>query len=120
MVSAVPLKKTAAEWDLYWAIVLDPALRDDLRNERDLLVAEQSSFMPGDLFEFNDIPGRSFLRNLLKIDSLSGLARYRRKNDSLPRLIIVPSGFGVRGTVEEPDAGPAPAKPGARFPGEER
>jgi hypothetical protein len=88
---------SATEWDVYWAIVLDPALRYDFRNERDLLLAAQSDFTPGDLFEFSDVPGRGFLRDFLHINSLARLNRFRRKNGRMPRLIIVPAGFTIRG-----------------------
>ena len=92
---------TATEWDVYWAIVLDPALRYDFRNEHDLLLAAQSDFAPGDLFEFGDVPGRGFLRNFLHISSFAGLNRFRRKNGRMPRLIIVPAGFTIRGVAAQ-------------------
>jgi hypothetical protein len=88
-----------AEFDVYWAIVLDPKLRMDLRQERDLLIAAQEVFVPGDLFEFDDLAGAAFLRAILKKESLADLRVYRKAPGSLPRVIIVPAGFAMRATL---------------------
>ncbi len=82
-------------FDLFWAIILDPTLHD-VRSERDLLVAGEASFTPGDLFEFDDIPSAQFLREFLQIETLSDLASYRRKDGRLPRLIILPAGYSIK------------------------
>lgn len=103
VINAIPEDGKPAEWDVYWAIVLDPKLKADLRNEHDLLAQAQRRFIPNDLFEFDDIPGHQFLRAFLKIDSLAGLEKHRGRNRSLPRLIIVPAGFAVRATVKPPE-----------------
>jgi len=63
-------------------------------------MSAQQEFTPGDLFEFDDIPGAAFLR-FLGISSLRDLEQYRRPNGKLPQLIIVPAGFAVRATVGE-------------------
>lgn len=104
VINAVPADGKVMEWDVFWAIVLDPKLKADLRNEHDLLEQAQRRFVPNDLFEFDDIPGHEFLREFLKIGSLAGLEKHRGRNRSLPRLIIVPAGFAVRAAVEDPAA----------------
>ncbi len=96
VLSTVPPEMRKVEWDVIWAIILDPALRD-VRSERDLLVAGEASFTTGDLFEFDDLPSAQFLREYLNVESLVDLAPYRRKDGRLPRLIIVPAGYAIRG-----------------------
>lgn len=103
VINAIPENGKIVEWDVFWAVVLDPKLKADLRNEHDLLEQAQRRFVPGDLFEFDDIPGREFLRAFLKTDSLARLEKHRGRDRSLPRLIIVPAGFAVRASVEVPD-----------------
>ena len=103
VINALPPADAVVEWDVYWAIVLDPELRQDLRSEQDLIVEAQEGFVPGDLFEFQDIPGQGFLRAFLEIDSLDGLAPYRRKDGALPRVIIVPAGFAIRARAALPE-----------------
>jgi hypothetical protein len=88
------------EWDVYWVVVLDPGFRQDLRDERDLIMAAQQEFTPGEMFELSDVPGADFLRKMLKIESLAGLDPYRRKNGALPNLIIVPAGFGIQAEAQ--------------------
>jgi hypothetical protein len=99
VINALPPADAVVEWDVYWVIVLDPALRQDLRSEQDLIVEAQEGFVPGDLFEFQDLPGQAFLRGFLEIDSLAGLAPYRRTDGELPRVIIVPAGFAIRASA---------------------
>ena len=99
VINLLPASDVPAEWDVYWAIVLDPALHHDFRSERELLLAAQSEFTPGDLFEFSDVPGRAFLRSFLLIDSLGKLKRFRHKNGRTPRLVIVRAGFTIRATA---------------------
>ncbi|MDP9268347.1 MAG: hypothetical protein M3P27_08505 [Acidobacteriota bacterium] len=111
IINALPEPGKSREYDVYWALVLDPHLHTDFRNERDLIVAAQASFVPGDLFEFEDVPAAAFLRNFLKLGSLEDLQRYRRKNRALPRVIIVPAGLAI--TAAAPPAAPEPATPTA-------
>jgi hypothetical protein len=93
----------AREWDIFWCIVLDPELGDDFRSEHDLLVATQQSFRPADLFDLEDIPARQVLRETAGIQSLADLNRYRRKDGSLPRLLILPAKLAVSATAEVAD-----------------
>jgi len=111
VINALPREGVVAEWDVYWVIVLDPALREELRDEQQLIVEAQKGFVPGDLFEFRDIPGRAFLRAFLAVDSLDGLAPYRWKDGRLPRIIIVPAGFAIRASAGE--SGPEAEAPAA-------
>jgi len=109
IINALPEPGKSREYDVYWALVLDPHLRADFRNERDLLIAAQTSFTPGDLFAFEDVPADGLLRGVLKLDALEDLQRYRRKNGAWPRVIIVPAGFAL--TAAAPEAPETPAAP---------
>lgn len=91
------------EWDIFWCIVLDPRLGDDLRSEHDLLVAAQQSFKPADLFDVEDIPAHDVLREKAGIESFADLMRYRRKDGSLPRLLILPAKLAVSAATSLPD-----------------
>lgn len=104
IVNAVPDAGTSRQYDVYWALVLDPRLHADFKTEKQLLVAAQASFTPGDLFEFDDIPADAFLRTFLKADTLDDLRQYRRKGGALARILIVPAGFAV--TASTPAAAP--------------
>jgi hypothetical protein len=100
VLSDLPGTDEPVEWDVYWAVVLDPNLHDEFRSEQELLVAAQSSFFPPDLLEFNDLPAEGFLRSQMKIRSLTDLARFRRKDGTLPRLVITPAGYAVQGSTD--------------------
>ena len=100
IVNAVPESEDAVEWDVYWVLVLDPHLRTDLRSERDLLLIAQDHFTPGDLFEFDDIPARAVLRDYLHISGIAGLAQFRQKDGSLPRILVLPAGGVARMRIE--------------------
>lgn len=90
----------AREWDIFWCIALDPRLDDDFRAEHDLLVAAQQTFRPPDLFDVEDIPSHEVLREKTGVDSMADLRRFRRKDGSLPRLIILPAKLAVSATAE--------------------
>jgi len=105
VVNALPAEGKSREYDVYWALVLDPKLKTDFRNEHDLILAAQQSFTPGDLFELEDIPSDFLLRTYLKIDSLEELEKFRRRDRTLPRVVIVPAGFAI--TASAPAAAPA-------------
>ncbi len=108
IVNALSPEGAGGEWDVYYAIVLDPALRDDLRRERQLIFDAQSRFVPGDLYELDDAPGAAFLRLFLRVESLEDLAPYRRRDGSLPRLILARAGFAVHASATSPEPPPAP------------
>ncbi len=96
VLGAMPLEERAFEWDVFWAVVLDPRLGRNLRSERDLLVAAQNTFAPTDVLEFDDLPAAGFLRDIMRWDSLLDLAPYRRKDGGLPRVLILPAGYAIR------------------------
>jgi hypothetical protein len=100
VLSGLPVTEEPVEWDVFWAVVLDPDLHQDFRSEQELVLAAQSGFFPPDLLEFNDLPAEGFIRVQMKVRSLGDLMRFRRKDGTLPRLLIIPAGFAVRGSVE--------------------
>jgi hypothetical protein len=106
VLNALPPGDGMLEWDVYWAIVLDPRVQQPLRSERELLLLAQQRFTPNDLFEFDDMPGHMFLREFLKAETLAAMDRFRDRARSLPRLLIVPAGFAVRAAVREFEPAP--------------
>lgn len=96
------------DWDVFWCFILDPTLRPDLRSERDLLLAKHQTFRPAALFEFKDIPSHALMAERLSIKSLADLRRFREKDGSLPRLLILPARLVVRATAALRDAVPEP------------
>lgn len=103
IVSVVPVTETAIDWDVYYAIVLDPTLHEDFHSEQRLILATQEDFDSGAEFDFEDIPGSAYLKNYLGIRSLDGLKTYRRSGNRLPRVIIVPAQLTVKASVVDPD-----------------
>lgn len=93
----------AREWDVFYCFIVDSSLPADFRSEGDLLVAAHQTFRPGELFEVSDIPASEMMAEKLGVNSLSQLRKYRRKNGTLPRMLIVPAHLAVRGTAELPD-----------------
>src|SRR5579864_2201547 len=96
------------DWDVFWCFILDPALRPDLRSEKELLLAKHQRFRPATLFEFKDIPAHALLAERLSIKSMADLRRFREKDGSLPRLLIVPARLVVRATAAVRGAVPRP------------
>jgi hypothetical protein len=94
------------EWDIFYCLALDPTLPADLRSERDLLVAAHQSFRTPEAFALKDIPASVMMAEKLSVTSVEGLERFRRKDGSLPRLLIVPAHLAVRATAELPPVGP--------------
>ncbi len=86
--------------------MLDPSLPGNFTSERELLLAAQDAFVPGDLFELEDMPAAALLQRYLHIESLADMEKFRRPDGALPRVIIVPSKFVVRASVVDPDAPP--------------
>lgn len=117
IINALPRKEdSVAEWDVYVAIVLDPALQQDIRTERELILARQQSFMPGEDFDFSNIPGQAFLRQFLKFESLSDLEGFRRSDGTLPRLVMVPAGAMIRATAAPIETDPVQTQSAAEVP----
>lgn len=88
------------DWDVFWCLILDPALHADLRSERELLMAKHQTFLPAAQFEFKDIPSHAILTERLSLKSMADLKQYRLKDGSLPRLLILPARLAVRATAE--------------------
>jgi len=89
------------EWDVFWVVVLDPEVTDEIRSERELLLLGQAYFLPRDLYEIEDAPGHTLLRQL-GIFSVSDLARFRRADGALPRAILLSAGAAVKMKVTPP------------------
>jgi hypothetical protein len=94
-----PAEGAETEFDVYYAVVLDPNLRAEVNTETKLLLAAQEDFRPSDLFALEDVPCARFLGRVLHIDSIADLRRFRKRNGSLPRLAILPAGFALRAVV---------------------
>ena len=88
------------DWDIFWCFILDPALKPDLRSERELLLAKHQTFRPSALFEFKDVPSHALMAERLSVKSMADLKRFRRKDGTLPRLLILPARLAVRATAE--------------------
>lgn len=91
------------EWDVFWVVVLDPELDQEIRGERELLLMGQAYFLPGDLYQPEDAPGHDLLKQL-GIVSLSDLARFRRSDGALPRVVLLSAGTAVRMKATPPPA----------------
>ncbi len=89
-----------AEFDLFWVIVLDPDVKKDLRTEADMIMLAQERFSPSDLYALDDAPGAGLLREALRADSLLDLQRYRHKDGTLPRILILPADSIQHATIE--------------------
>jgi len=87
------------EWDVFWCLVLDPKLKSDIRSENDLLVAAQETFQPSSDFTVRKAPSHTAMAQELNVKNVVDLNRFRRKDGSLPRLLIVPAHLAVRATT---------------------
>lgn len=87
------------EWDVFWCLVLDPSLHGELRSERDLLVAANQKFHPAGNFEIHRVPAHAVMAEKLNVNSVDDLRRFRTKDGSLPRVLIVPAHMAVRATT---------------------
>jgi hypothetical protein len=92
ILNAAPAEEGETEMDLYYAAILDPKLITDFQDEHALILAVQSRFVPSDLFEFRDIPSAQVLASRLNINSLRDLKKFRRRDGSLPRVVLLPAG----------------------------
>jgi hypothetical protein len=90
-----------SEWDVFWVVVLDPTFNQEIRNERELLLLGQAYFLPSDLYQPEDAPGHNLLRQL-GIVSMDDLARFRRADGALPRVLPLSAGAAVRMKVTPP------------------
>jgi len=99
----------AREWDIFWCVALDPTLPTDLHSERDLLLLAHQTFRPAENFAVQLLPANALMKERLSVNKVDDLKRFRRKDGSLPRLLIVPAHLAVRATAERPPIGPMPA-----------
>jgi hypothetical protein len=81
-------------------------LRDDLRSERELLVAKHDTFRPADLFDIRDVPAHALMAERVGIKTMADLKRFRRRDGSLPRLLILPARLAVRASAVLQPMGP--------------
>jgi hypothetical protein len=88
------------DWDIFWCFILDPSLRPDVRSERELLLAKHQTFRPAALFEIKDVPAHALMAERAGIKSMADLKRFRRKDGTLPRMLILAARLAVRGTAE--------------------
>jgi len=92
LLNALPKTGAQARYDVYWAVVLDPALKKEIRSERELLLATQAEFAPKKDYAVKDAPGYELLHRYMRVTNLKDLKPYRRrKSGELPRVIIVPA-----------------------------
>jgi hypothetical protein len=98
------------DWDIFWCLVLDPNLRVDLRSERELLVAAHQRFQTGDNFQIRQVPSYTVMAEKLSVTTAEGLHRFRHKDGSLPRLLIVPAHLALRATATREPVGPPAAQ----------
>lgn len=110
IISTIPVKVEPREWDVYWAIVLDPALQDTFHSERQLLLAAQNGFRVQPDFDLDSMPGITFLREFLHVQTVDDLDRFRRPDGTLPQVVIVPAGVSIRATAVDPEAPPEEGK----------
>lgn len=104
IVNALPKRAGAhVEWDVYWAIALDPSLTREIRDEHDLLMATQMEFETPEDFKIQDAPGHEVLRRYLRIASVGDLDQFRRKSGHLPRMLIVPAHIVLKASAGEAD-----------------
>ena len=101
IINSVPVGAEPEQWDVIWAIVMDPTLRTDFRDERALLLAAQETFRPNDLFDLSDVPGRAVLRDHLGVHTYRDLAAFER-DGLLPRVLLQPAGFSLRAAALVP------------------
>ncbi|MGE0407328.1 MAG: hypothetical protein AB7O65_13615 [Candidatus Korobacteraceae bacterium] len=101
VINSMPSDGRMMEWDVYWAVVLDPSLKQEFQAESELLLATQKEFHPSESFVFDDIPSAGFLRDIVKIGALPALEKHRRASGNLPQVLIVPADFAVRASVRE-------------------
>jgi hypothetical protein len=117
VLSSLPRTEEPVEWDIYWVVVLDPAVRTGFTGEMELLLAAQKGFTPGGEFGLADVPGAALLRKYLHIDSLAALAPFGRSGGDLPELMIVPSHIAVRASAVDPGSENSPVRITAPSPG---
>lgn len=100
VISALPKEDKQAEYDVWWALVLDPTLEADFQDEHELILAAQGRFEPSRNYDVKEAPSFAFLQRFLKIHDNADLEEYFRADKTLPRVLIVPAKFAIRASVE--------------------
>jgi len=106
ILSTIPKGGGEWEWDVYWALVIDPTLTIDFHSERELLVAVQEEFMPPADFTLDKAPSHKVLQDMLKFRTVDQLKKYRRPDGTLPAILIIPANFSVHGSAYDTDNAP--------------
>ena len=106
ILSSIPKGGGAWDWDVYWALVLDPTLAIDFHSERELLVAAQEPFMPPEDFTLDKSPAYVVFRDVLKIRTIAQLEKYRHNDGTLPAILIIPANVTVHGEAYDVDNTP--------------
>lgn len=100
VINAVPKEDKQAEYDVWWALVLDPTLEADFQDEHELILAAQGRFEPSRDYDVKQAPSFAILQRFLKIHDNTDLEEYFREDKTLPRVLIVPAKFAIRASVE--------------------
>ena len=108
VINKYPTDHNPREWDIFWCLQLDPSLPTDLRSEHDLLQAAHQRFNPPESFALREVPASAVMAERLSVVKVEDLKRFRHKDGSLPRMLIVPAHLAVRATAEQQKT-PAPA-----------
>ncbi len=103
VLSAVP--KEESNFDVYWVVVLDPSAVQNFTSEQQIILATQETFAPSESFPFEQVPSAGFLRTFLKVNDLSGLAKFKRPDGALPRVAIIPAKATLKAMAEEIEEG---------------
>jgi hypothetical protein len=108
VINKYPVDHNPREWDIFWCLQLDPSLPTDLRAEHDLLQAAHQRFTPPASFALREVPASAVMAERLSVVKVEDLKRFRHKDGSLPRMLIVPAHLALRATAEQQKT-PAPA-----------
>jgi len=101
VINKYPTDHNPREWDIFWCLQLDPSLPTDLRSEHDLLQAAHQRFNPPGSFALREVPASAVMAERLSVVKVEDLKRFRHKDGSLPRMLIVPAHLAVRATAEQ-------------------
>ena len=101
VINKYPTDHNPREWDIFWCLQLDPSLPTDLRSEHDLLQAAHQRFNPPVSFALREVPASAVMAERLSVVKVEDLKRFRHKDGSLPRMLIVPAHLAVRATAEQ-------------------
>jgi len=110
VINSLPKEDKQAEYDVWWALVLDPTLEADFQDEHELILAAQGRFEPSRNYDVKQAPSFAILQRFLKIHDNTDLQEYSRADKTLPRVLIVPAKFAIRASVESMPAAEPPTQ----------